>query len=86
MNMSMPSLSGSLCFVDQAIVYPLNVLRRGTNSPSQRSECLVVEDPGQFAVAGELVVLQPEALEAGQVRDDLLGQAGQVVGVQRQGH
>ena len=46
----------------------------------------MVEDPGQLAVAGELVVLQPEALEAGQVRDDLLGQAGQVVGVEGEGH
>ena len=42
----------------------------------------MVEDPGEFAVAGQLIVLQPEALEAGQVGDDLLGQAGQVVGVQ----
>ena len=46
----------------------------------------MVEDPGQLAGAGQLVVLQSEALKAGQVRDDLLGQAGQVVGVQRQGH
>ena len=45
----------------------------------------MVEYPGQPAVAGELVVLQPEALEARQLRDDLLGEAGQVVGVQRQG-
>ena len=46
----------------------------------------MVEDPGELAVAGQLVVLQPEALEAGQVGDDLLGQAGQVVGVKRQRH
>ena len=42
----------------------------------------MVQDPAQAAVALQLVVLQPEALEAGQVRDDLLGQAAQVVGVQ----
>ena len=42
----------------------------------------MVEDPGQLAVAAQLVVLQSEALEAGKVGDDLLSQAGQVVGVQ----
>ena len=46
----------------------------------------MVEDPGQLAVAAQLVVLQSEALEAGEVGDDLLSQAGQVVGVERQAH
>ena len=46
----------------------------------------MVEDPGQSAVAGELVVLQPEALEPGEVRDDLLREAGEVVGVEGEGH
>ena len=42
----------------------------------------MVQDPAQLTVARQLVVLQPEALEPGQVLDDLLGQAGQVVGVE----
>ena len=45
----------------------------------------MVEDPGQSAVAGELVVLQPEALEPGEVRDDLLRETGEVVGVKGEG-
>ena len=45
----------------------------------------MVEDPGQPAVAGELVVLQPEALEPGEVRDDLLRETGEVVGVEGEG-
>ena len=58
----------------------------GRGAAGEGGESLVVEDPLEPAVALQLVVLQPEALEAGQVGDDLLGQAGQVVGVQRQGH
>ena len=46
----------------------------------------MVEDPGQLAVAAQLVVLQSEALEAGEVGYDLLSQAGQVVGVEGQRH
>ena len=42
----------------------------------------MVQDPAQLTVALQLVVLQPEALESGQVLDDLLGQTGQVVGVE----
>ena len=54
----------------------------GRGAAGQGRQRLVVQDPAQAAVALQLVVLQPEALEAGQVRDDLLGQTGQVVGVQ----
>ena len=45
----------------------------------------MVQDPAQFTVARQLVVLEPEALESGQVLNHLLGQAGQVVGVEGQG-
>ena len=42
----------------------------------------MVQDPAQLTVALQLVVLQPEALEPGQILDDLLGQTGQVVGME----
>ena len=42
----------------------------------------MVQDPAQLTVARQLVVLQPETLEPGQVLDDLLGKTGQVVGVE----
>ena len=54
----------------------------GRHTPGQGGKRLVVQDPAQLTVARQLVVLQPEALEPGQVLDDLLGQAGQVVGVE----
>ena len=57
----------------------------GRHAAGQGGECLVVQDPAQLTVARQLVVLQPEALEPGQVLDDLLGQAGQVVGVEGEG-
>ena len=45
----------------------------------------MLQDPAEFTITLQLVVLQPEALEPGQVLDDLLGQAGQVVGVEGEG-
>ena len=45
----------------------------------------MLQDPAEFTVALQLVVLKPEALQPGQVLDDLLGQAGQVVGVEGEG-
>ena len=44
----------------------------------------MVQDPGQSTVTLQLVVLQSETLQPGQVSDHLPGQAGQVVGVQGQ--
>ena len=58
----------------------------GRHAAGQGGESLVVQDPAQLAVALQLVVLQPEALESGQILDDLLGQTGQVVGVEGEGH
>lgn len=45
----------------------------------------MVQYPGKSAVTVQLVVLESEALEARDLRDDLLRQTGQVVGVERQG-
>ena len=45
----------------------------------------MLQNPAEFTVTLQLVVLEPEALEPGQVLDDLLGQAGQVVGVEGEG-
>ena len=42
----------------------------------------MVQDPREPAVALQLVVFQPQALEPGKIRDDLAGEAGQVVGVE----
>ena len=64
---------------------PLVGEARRRHTAGQGGERLVVQDPAQLTVARQLVVLEPEALEAGQVLDDLLGQAGQVVGVEGQG-
>ena len=54
----------------------------GRHAAGQGGQGLVVQDPAQLTVALQLVVLQPEALESGQILDDLLGQTGQVVGVE----
>ena len=57
----------------------------GRHAAGQGGESLMLQDPAEFTVTLELVVLQPEALEPGQVLDHLLGQAGQVVGVESEG-
>ena len=54
----------------------------GRHASCQGGEGLVVQDPAELTVALQLIVLQPEALESGKVLDDLLGQTGQVVGVE----
>ena len=58
----------------------------GCCAPGQWCQCLMVQYPGQSTVTLQLVVLQPKTLEPGQLSDDILRQAGQVVGVQSQGH
>ena len=45
----------------------------------------MVQNPVQATVALQLVVLQPETLESGQLRDDTGRHVGQVVGVEGQG-
>ena len=45
----------------------------------------MVEDPLEPAVALQLVVLQPQTLEPGQLGDDLGVHVGEVVGVEGEG-
>ena len=57
----------------------------GRGAAGEGCEGLVVEDPLEPAVALQLVVLQPQALEARQLRDHLGRQAAEVVGVEGEG-
>ena len=48
-------------------------------------EGLVVENPGELAIARELVVLKPQALEPGKAGNQVPGHGGEVVGVEGEG-
>ena len=51
-------------------------------TPGEGSQRLVVENPGELAIARELVVLKPQALEPGKAGDQVPGHGGEVVGVE----
>ena len=57
----------------------------GRGAAGEGGEGLVVEDPLEPAVALQLVVLQPQALEARQLGEHLRREAAQVVGVEGEG-
>ena len=57
----------------------------GRGAAGEGGEGLVVEDPLEPAVALQLVVLQPQALEARQLGDHLGREAAEVVGVEGEG-
>ena len=67
-----PMICSALQLLPLQLHDPLAGEARGRGAAGQGRQRLVVQDPAQAAVALQLVVLQPEALEAGQVRDDLL--------------
>ena len=75
-------VSGALKLILLQLHNPLVGEDGGRNAAGQGGESLMLQDPAKLTVALELVVLQPETLEPGQVLDHLLGQAGQVVGVE----
>ena len=56
--------------------------RIGGVAPGEGSQRLVVENPGELAIARELVVLKPQALEPGKAGDQVPGHGGEVVGVE----
>ena len=59
--------------------------RVGGVASGEGRQGLVVENPGELAVAAELVVLEPQTLQPGKPRHQLAGQGGEVVGVEGEG-
>ena len=77
-----PMICSALQLLPLKLHDPLVGEDRGRYTAGQGGQGLVVQDPTQLTVALQLVVLEPETLESGQILDDLLGQTGQVVGVE----
>ena len=59
--------------------------RVGGVASGEGRQGLVVENPGELAVARELVVLESQTLQPGKPRHQLAGQGGEVVGVEGEG-